>query len=65
MLVDPQIVIDHEANTEFVLIDIELGTMLDKYLGTKGHSAYVRPSVGMGQDRPYDASIEVGYKIVF
>ena len=64
-LVDPQIVIDHESNTEFVLLDIELGTMLDKYLGTKGHSAYVRPSVGFGDDRPYDASIEVGYKIVF
>lgn len=65
VLVDPAFVIDHEANTEFVLIDIELGTMLDKYLGTKGHSAYVRPSVGIGDDRPYDASIEVGYKIVF
>ena len=64
-LVDPAFVIDHEANTEYMLIDIELGTMLDKYLGTKGHSAYVRPSVGIGGDRPYDASIEVGYKIVF
>ncbi len=65
VLVDPQIVIDHEANREFMLLDIELGAMLDKYLGTEGHSAYVRPSVGMGDDRPYDASIEIGYKIVF
>lgn len=64
-LVNPVFVIDHEANTEYMLIDIELGTMLDKYLGTKGHSVYVRPSVGIGGDRPYDASIEVGYKIVF
>lgn len=65
VLVNPVFVIDHEANTEYMLIDIELGTMLDKYLGTKGHSVYVRPSVGIGGDRPYDASIEVGYKIVF
>lgn len=64
-LVNPVFVIDHEANTEYMLIDIELGTMLDKYLGTKGHSVYVRPSVGIGGDRPYDASIEVGYKMVF
>lgn len=64
-LVNPVFVIDHEANTEYMLIDIELGTMLDKYLGTMGHSVYVRPSVGIGGDRPYDASIEVGYKIVF
>lgn len=65
VLVNPVFVIDHEANTEYMLIDIELGTMLDKYLGTKGHSVYVRPSVGIGGDRPYDASIEVGYKMVF
>lgn len=64
-LVNPVFVIDHEANTKYMLIDIELGTMLDKYLGTKGHSVYVRPSVGIGGDRPYDASIEVGYKMVF
>lgn len=64
-LVNPVFVIDHEANTEYMLIDIELGTMLDKYLGTMGHSVYVRPSVGIGGDRPYDASIEVGYKMVF
>jgi len=64
-LFDPQFVIDHEADTEFILIDIEIGTMLDKYLGTKGHSAYIRPSFGIGSDRPYEASIEVGYKIVW
>jgi hypothetical protein len=65
LLLDPQIVLDYENNREFSLIDVEFGTMLDKYLGTKGHSFYVRPSVGIGNDRPYDASIEVGYKIVW
>jgi hypothetical protein len=64
-LLDPQIVLDYEENTEFMLIDLEAGTMLDKYLGTKGHSAYIRPSVGVGGHRPTDGSIEVGYKIIW
>ncbi len=54
-----------ESVTEFLLLDIEFETMLDKYLGTKGHSAYVRPSVGIGGHRPYDFSLEVGYKILW
>ena len=65
MLLDPQILIDYENDTEFLLFDAEVGLMLDKYLGTKGHSAYLRPSVGVGGDRPYDYSIEFGYKIVW
>ncbi len=48
-----------------MIIDVEAGTMLDKYLGTKGHSAYLRPSIGIGGDRPTDGSIEVGYKIIW
>ena len=28
-----------------------------------GHSFYLRPSVGVGDDRPMDASIEIGYKV--
>ena len=31
-----------------MIIDLEAGTLRDKYLGTKGHSAYVRPSIGIG-----------------
>ena len=64
-LLDPQIIIDYEESVEFCIIDLEVGTMLDKYLGTKGHSVYVRPSICIGFDRPTDASIEVGYKIVW
>ncbi len=56
-LVDPQIVLDYEEDKEFMIIDGEVGTMLDKYLGTKGHSAYLRPSIGIGGDRPTDGSI--------
>ncbi len=64
-MVDPQIVLDYENDIEFMLIDIEAGTMLDKFFGTKGHSAYVRPSIGIGRDRPTDGSIEAGYKIIW
>jgi len=64
-LFDPQIVLDYENEIEFMIIDIEAGTMIDKYLGTKGHSAYVRPSIGIGDDRPTDGSIEVGYKVIW
>jgi hypothetical protein len=64
-LVDPQIILDYEEEKEFMLIDIEAGTMLDRYFGTKGHSAYLRPSFGIGGDRPTDGSIEIGYKIIW
>jgi hypothetical protein len=64
-LLDPQIVLDYEEDVEFMSADLGMGTMLDKYLGTKGHSAYLRPSIGIGADRPTDGSIEVGYKIIW
>ena len=62
---DPQIVIDNENDIEFAIIDIEFGWMMTKWFeNLKGHSFYIRPSFGVGGDRPTDASIEVGYKIV-
>ena len=64
-LLDPQIILDYEQNLQFAIIDLEIGTMLDNYFGTKGHSAYLRPSLGVGKDRPTDGSIEVGYKIIW
>ena len=39
--------------------------MLDKYLGTKGHIVYLLPSVGIVTDRPYDGSVEMGYKMIW
>jgi len=50
---------------EYSIVDLEVGMMLDPHLGTKGHSTYLRPSFGIGADRPMDGSIELGYKIVF
>jgi hypothetical protein len=63
--IDPQIILDYEQDMEYMLLEIQVGTMLDKYLGTKGHSTYILPSFGVGDDRPYDVSVEAGYKIVW
>ena len=65
MMINPTFILDYENNQEFMLIDFEVGTMLDKHLGTNGHSAYIRPGIQIGQDRPANASIEVGYKIIW
>jgi hypothetical protein len=65
LLVNPTVVLDYENDTQFMLVDLEVGTMLDKYLGTKGHSAYIRPSFTIGSDRTSDGSIEVGYKVIW
>lgn len=60
--VDPQIILDYENDEEFMLLEFQAGTML----GYKaGHSAYIMPSFGVGTDRPYDVSLEIGYKIIW
>lgn len=62
---DPQIVIDNETDKEFAIVDLEFGWMMTKWWPEKkGQSFYVRPSFGVGGDRPTDGSIEVGYKFV-
>jgi len=62
---DPQIVIDNENNIEFAIVDFEFGWMMTKWWpDMKGQSFYVRPSIGVGSDRPIDGSIEFGYKVV-
>jgi hypothetical protein len=61
---DPQIVIDNETNTEFAIVDLEFGVMMSKWTDLKGHSLYIRPSFGLGSDRPVDYSVEIGYKVV-
>ena len=61
---DPQIVFDLESNEEFVIVDFEFGWMMSKWTDLKGHSIYIRPSVGVGGDRPTDGSIELGYKMI-
>jgi hypothetical protein len=65
VLVNPTFVFDHENDTEFMLVDVEVGTMLDQFFGTSGHSIYLRPGFMVGGDRPADFSVELGYKIVW
>jgi hypothetical protein len=59
--VDPQIILDYEAHTEFMLLEFQAGMMV----GPAGHSMWAMPSFGVGTHRPYDFSLEIGYKIVF
>ncbi len=62
---DPQIIFDNETDEEFAIVDFEFGWMMAKWWpDMKGHSFYIRPSIGVGTDRPTDGSIELGYKIV-
>ncbi len=62
---DPQIVIDNENDQEFAIVDLEWGWMMANWFPeSKGQSFYVRPSIGVGADRPSEGSIEVGYKFV-
>jgi hypothetical protein len=62
---DPQIVIDNETDKEFAIVDLEFGAMMKKWgFELPGHSVYVRPSFGLGNDRPVDGSVEIGYKVV-
>ncbi|MCP4395966.1 MAG: hypothetical protein GY801_01465 [bacterium] len=60
--IDPQILLDYENDEQFMLIEIQGGMMVG---GSKGHSLWMLPSFGVGGDRPYDFSLEVGYKIVW
>ena len=63
--VDPQIILDYEKSQEVMLLELQAGTMLDKLIGKPGHSIWIMPSFGIGTDRPYDYSLEVGYKYVW
>jgi hypothetical protein len=62
---DPQLVFDNETDIEFAIVDLEWGWMMATwYDDLTGHSFYVRPSFGLGADRPAEGSVEFGYKIV-
>ncbi len=67
-MINPTFILDYENNNELAVIDFEFGTMMNKLLSSeayKGHSAYIRPGIGIGGDRSMDYSIEFGYKIVW
>ena len=65
ILVNPQGVIDYVNDVEAFNIDVEFGSMLEDITGIPGDSFWVRPAVGIGGERFFDASIEAGYKVVW
>jgi hypothetical protein len=61
---DPQIIIDREADVEYGIVDLEFGWMMSNWTDLQGQSIYVRPSVGFGDDKATEGSVEIGYRIV-
>jgi hypothetical protein len=62
LILDPQIILDHEATRELATVEAEWGFMIAPSVGT---SAYLRPGVGIGAHRPYSWNFEVGLKFVW
>ncbi len=61
-LLDPQIILDHLNNVEFMTIDGEWGFMIARQSGISG---YVRPGVGVGSHRPFEYNLEFAVKFVW
>ena len=61
-LLDPQIILDHESDREFLTVDAEWGFMIAPKSGVSG---YVRPGVGVGTYRPFDYNLEFAVKFVW
>jgi hypothetical protein len=62
LIVDPQIVLDHENEQEPALVEVEWGYMIAPSVGA---STYVRPGAGLGSDKPYKWNLEFGFKYVW
>jgi hypothetical protein len=45
---DPLIILDCEKYIDYMIINAEAGTMLDKFFSTKSHSANKRLAIGVG-----------------
>ncbi len=62
LIVNPQPIFDHENNTEFTQADLEWGFMIAPKSGIGG---YIRPGIGVGEDRPFDYNLEFAIKFVW
>jgi hypothetical protein len=62
LIVDPQIIIDHDTNAFPALIEVEYGYMIK---ALPGASVYLRPGFGIGGDKPYAWNFEGGLKFVW
>ena len=60
LLADPQYIFDHENDRNWGQLEFEAGAMM---FGPT--SNYIRPSIGIGEDRVYDWSIEFGFKVIW
>ncbi len=62
LIVDPQIILDHENSKELGTVETEWGFMIAP---SAGLSAYLRPGIGIGTDKPYSWNLEFGLKFVW
>ena len=62
LIVDPQIILDHENNKEAMTVEAEWGFMIAP---KQGFSGYLRPGFGIGANRPYSWNLEIGIKFVW
>ena len=62
LIVDPQVVLDHENSKELGTVEAEWGFMIAPSVGA---STYLRPGIGIGADKPYSWNLEVGLKFVW
>jgi hypothetical protein len=62
LIVDPQIIIDHDTDEVPALVEVEYGYMIAPLAGA---SVYLRPGVGVGSDKPYSWNFESGLKFVW
>jgi hypothetical protein len=62
LIVDPQVIFDHEKDTTPALAELEWGFMVAPEVGLSG---WLRPGIGIGADRLYDWNLEAGIKFVW
>ena len=62
LIVDPQVIFDHERDTTPALMEIEWGFMIAPSVGLSG---WLRPGAGLGSDKLYDWNLEAGVKFVW
>jgi hypothetical protein len=62
LIIDPQFILDHNNDTEFMTIEAEWGFMIARQAGLSG---YVRPGIGIGEYRPFDYNLEFAVKFIW
>lgn len=60
IIIDPQIIVDHEGSTTYVQVETEFGRMMGP-----GWSTFLRPGFPIGGNRLMDWNLEFGIKSVF